>query len=87
MLHDGPWFCHSCKGHLSLHGAPDVTQDWPLIDHLWTGWLPQDPDEADRLEHLARYYRAQGDELQVKLPATRVAEERWVDVPPLITRA
>ena len=39
-IHGGPWFCSSCKGHLTLHGAPDITQDWPLMDHLWTGWLP-----------------------------------------------
>ena len=63
QVHDGPWFCASCKGHLTLHGAPDITQDWPLIDHLWTGWLPQDPDEADWLEHLAKFYRAKEDEL------------------------
>lgn len=24
-IHDGPWFCLQCKGHLTLHGAPDVT--------------------------------------------------------------
>ena len=28
-------------------GLADVTQDWPLIDHLWMGWLPADVNEAD----------------------------------------
>ena len=32
-----------------MWGAADVTWDWPLIDHLWTGWLPADVDEAERL--------------------------------------
>ena len=85
-LHDGPWFCATCKGSLTLQGYPDITQDWPLIDHLWTGWLPQDPVEADRLQRLAVHYRAHGEELQVKLPKTATEPERWVDVPPLITR-
>lgn len=53
QVHDGPWFCERCKGELTLHGMPDVTQDWPLMDHLWTGWLPQDPDEADRIQGLS----------------------------------
>ena len=52
-VHDGPWFCEQCKGELILHGCPDITQDWPLIDHLWTGWLPNDPDESDRIKELA----------------------------------
>ena len=49
-FHNGPWFCESCKG-VDNHvvSVPDVTQDWPLIDHLWTGWLPQDMDKANQL--------------------------------------
>ena len=62
-VHGGPWFCHSCKGFLALWGAPDVTQDWPLMDYLWTGALPQDPDECDRLVKLRETYRAQDDKL------------------------
>jgi Integrase zinc binding domain len=85
-VHDGPWFCVLCRGHLTLHGADDITQDWPLMDHLWTGWLPGDPDEADRITSIARQFRANGNELQVRLSATQTEEERWVDVPPLITR-
>ncbi len=65
QVHDGPWFCVQCKGHLTLHGAEDITQDWPLMDHLWTGWLPGDPDEADRITSLARLFRAHGHELQI----------------------
>ena len=48
-IHKGPWFCATCKGTLTLEGYPDITQDWPLMDHLWTGWLPQDPTETDRI--------------------------------------
>ena len=57
------------------------------MDHLWTGWLPDNPDEADRLEVLAGHYRAHGNELQVRMPATDQDPERWVDVPPLVTRS
>lgn len=62
-IHDGPWFCATCKGALTLEGYADITQDWPLMDHLWSEWLPQDPTEADRIKHLARHYRAHGNEL------------------------
>ena len=65
MLHDGPWFCGQCKGWLALHGSPDVTQDFALIDHLWMGYEPEDPDERDRVLRLAQVYRAEGHELQV----------------------
>ena len=86
-VHGGPWFCHACKGYLALWGAPDVTQDWPLMDYLWTGTLPQDPDECDRLVKLGESYRAHGDEVQVLLPAAGHRRERWVNVPPLTCRA
>ena len=29
-----------------MWGVANVTKDWPLIDYLWMGWLPQDVDEA-----------------------------------------
>ena len=75
-IHDGPWFCGPCKGHLTLNGFDDITHDWPLMDHLWTGWLPENPDEANRLEVLAGHYQASGDELQVRMPATDQDPER-----------
>ena len=34
----------------------DVTQDWPLIYHLWTGWLTQNVDEASQLKQLEEIY-------------------------------
>ena len=71
---------------MTLHGAPNITQDWPLIDHLWTRWLPDDPTEADRITKIARHYRAHGHEFQVRIPASQTEEEKWVDVPPLMTR-
>ena len=63
MVHDGPWFCATCKGELVLHGFPDVTQDWALIDYLWVGSLPEDIEEVERLTGLAEHYRAKGTEL------------------------
>ena len=33
------------------------------MEYLWTGRLPQDPDETDRLVHLGETYRAHEDEL------------------------
>ena len=61
-----------------------MTQDWPLMDYLWTGALPQDLDECNRLIKLGETYHAQDDELQVLLPAARHWQERWVNVPPLM---
>ena len=86
-VHSGPWFGNACKGFLVLWGAPDVMKDWALMDYLWTGALPQDPDECDRLVKLGESYRAHEDELQVLLPAAGHHPERWVIVPPLISRA
>ena len=40
-----------------------MTQDWPLMDYLWTGALPQDPDECDRLVKLGETYHVQDDKL------------------------
>ncbi len=40
MLHDGPWYCVCCKGHIAMHGVTDVTKDLPLLDHLFTGVIP-----------------------------------------------
>ncbi len=56
------------------------------MDHLWTGWLPDDLTETDRIQHLAKYYRARDSELQVHIPKTATEPDRWVDVPPLVTR-
>ena len=64
-----------------------MIQDWPLMDYLWMGALPQDPDECDRLIKLGETYCAQDDELQVLLPAAGHRQERWVNVPPLVCRA
>jgi hypothetical protein len=86
QVHDGPWFCMLCRGHLTIYGAADITQDWPFIDHLWTGWLPADPEESQRIQGLASHYRAHGNQMQVQVPATKTEDERWVEVPPLITR-
>ena len=69
-----------------MHGVPDVTQDFALIDHLWVGYEPEDPDERERITRLAEYYRAQASELQVLSPDAVTGEERWVNVPPLVTR-
>ena len=57
------------------------------MDYLWTGALPQDPDECNRLVKLGETYRAQGDELQVLLPAAGYWQERWVNVLLLVCQA
>ena len=64
-----------------------MTQDWPLIDHLWMGWLPQDMDEANHFRWLGEMYWACSKELQVLLPVMATFLERWVDVPPLVAYA
>ncbi len=35
---------------------------------------------------MAQYYRAHGTELQVRLPESATDSERWINVPPLVTR-
>ena len=70
-----------------MWGVADVTQDWPLIDHLWTGWLPQDMDKANQLRQLGEMYWVSGNELQVLLPAMATSPECWVDVPLLMAHA
>ena len=57
------------------------------MDYLWTGALPQDPDECDRLVKLGETYHTQNNELQVLLPAAGHRQERWVNVPPLTCQA
>ena len=57
-----------------------------MVDHLWTGWLPEDPDELDHLLHLAGSYRAHRDEMQVIVPAVGHHPDRWLTVPPLVLR-
>ena len=70
-----------------MWGAADVTQDWPLINHLWTGWLPQDVDEADQLRQMGEIYQVCSEELQVLLLTTATWPKHWVDVPPLMACA
>jgi len=57
------------------------------MDHLWRGWLPEDRDKAGRISQLAEHYRAAGTALEIRVPATDVQLVRWVEVPPLRTRA
>ena len=86
MVHDGPWFCGQCKGWLALHGPPDPTLDFALIDHLWAGYEPDDLDELARVQCLVEVYRPHGKELQVQVPGGLGYEPRWVNVPPMVTR-
>ena len=64
-----------------MWGAADMTQDWPLIDHLWKGWLTQDVDEADRVRQLGGIYWVCSNELQVLLLAMATLPKHWVDIP------
>lgn len=63
LLHDGPWFCVHCKGHVAMHGAEDITEDFALMDYLFAGVTPGDVDEKLRILGLARHYRRQGSEV------------------------
>ena len=64
-----------------------MTWDWPLIDHLWMGWLPQDVDEANRLGSWGRCIVCAAKKLQVLFLASATLPERWVDAPPLMAHA
>lgn len=43
-------------------------EDWPLHAYLWSGKLPEDEDESNRITKLSEKYRAHNDELQVFFP-------------------
>ena len=64
-----------------------MTHDWPLINHLWIGWLPQNMDEADQLKQLGEMYQACGKKLQVFLPAMATSPKHWVYIPLLMAHA
>ena len=70
-----------------MWGVANMTQDWPLINHLWMGWLPQDVDKANRLRQLGEMHRACGKEFQVLLLAMATSPKHWVDIPLLMARA
>lgn len=65
---EGPWMCTECRGWVALHGCPDVSLDFGLIDYLFRGVLPAQPEEVDRITKVAQEYRAHGNELQRRLP-------------------
>ena len=71
---------------MALHGLPDLTLDFALVDHLWAGYEPEDPDKLERVRCLAGVYRAHGSELQVRAPSGLGYEARWVNVLPLLER-
>ena len=87
-VHEGPWYCTQCRGHIHTHGYVDVIQDLGLIDFLWLQKLPDDEHEADRVRRVAARYRASGKELQteVNVCASPILK-RWVNVPPVPMRA
>ena len=70
-----------------MWGVANITQNWPLIGHLWTGWLAQDVDKVDQLKQLGEIYRVCINELQVLLLATANLPNHWVDVLPFMTQA
>ena len=87
-IHDGPWYCAACRGHIVLKGFTDVTQDLGLIDYLFRGVLPEQEGEAARVIKLARRYRARGAELETEVnPYGMSALSKWVPVPPVPMRA
>ena len=49
MMHNGPWFCPSCRGIIAMYGPQDISYDYHLMDYLWAGHLPEDVDEAERV--------------------------------------
>jgi hypothetical protein len=55
--------CEPCRGHVALHGCPDITLDFGLTDYLFAGELPAQAEEVERIRALARDFRAHGREL------------------------
>jgi hypothetical protein len=42
------------------HGCEDILWDFGLVEYLFIGTLPENPDERDRILALAPDYRAKG---------------------------
>ena len=84
-IRDGPWLCEPCRGHVALHGATDITHDFGLLDYLFDGTIPGNPEEYARIQKLATMFRAYGAELQRKLPQLPglPGPNRWATVPPI----
>lgn len=51
-----------------MHRTKDITHDFGLMDYLFNGIIPGNPDELARILKLVKKYRAHGGELQRKLP-------------------
>jgi len=86
-VHAGLWYCVACRGAIHLHGFADITQDLGLMDYLWLGTLPDQPEEAARVRRVAMRYRASGHELQTKISVYGSSSlEKWVNVPPVPMR-
>jgi hypothetical protein len=45
VIHDGPWFCNRCRGKLAIEGFTDIMEDYPVMDYLFAGKLPDDLEE------------------------------------------
>ena len=85
VVHEGPFFCHICRGIIAMEGAADIMEDYPLLDYLFTGVLPKDLEELQRIKILASLYRAHGNEVQVHV-LDHLRIKHWVNVPPVPTR-
>ena len=62
-----------------------MTEDFALMDYLFTGVTPGDVDEKLRVLTTAKLYRRRGQEVQV-LAATPTRDEVWVNLPPVPSR-
>ena len=85
VVHDGPFFCHRCRGTIAVEGVADVMEDYPLLDYLFTGVLPTDLEEIQRIKQLASLYRAHGNEVEVHIQ-DQLGRKTWVNVPPVLNR-
>ena len=84
-IHDGPWYCQSCRTHIITNGPEDVVEDLQLIDWLFLGKKPKDEIALHRVEQLGQVFRARGRELQANV-RTPYNTFTWVDVPPVPLR-
>ena len=62
-----------------------MTEDFALMDYLFTGVTPGDVDEKVRVLTTAKLYQRRGHEVQV-LAATPTRDEVWVSLPPVPSR-
>lgn len=45
----GPWYCFECKSTIGKYDTVDPTLDFPMIDYLKKGIIPDEYEDQDKI--------------------------------------